>query len=451
MRAPQYSNIHIFKRLTPPQILVLGFAIVIFIGAVLLALPISSADGTPTAFLDALFTSTSAVCVTGLVVVDTGTHYSLFGQIVIMLLIQIGGLGFMTMGTLFALIIGKKINLRERLIMQQALNQMTIEGVVRSAKFVLAMTFLSEGIGALILGLRLSTDYGAARGFYYGLFHAVSAFNNAGFDLFGGFRSLTTYTSDVVINSVISGLFIIGGIGFIVIVDLYSKKGWRKFSLHTKLVLSTTFILLITGAIGVFLIEYNNDNTLGTLSFTGKIMASWFQSATARTAGFNTIDIAGMRSASQFLFIILMFIGASSGSTGGGIKTSTFGALISAVRAMVRGKPDIRLFERTLPKEIIYRSLAIVTIALALVVGVTMLLSLTEGAEFLTVLFEVTSAFGTVGLSLGLTTKLTVFGKLAITLTMFAGRLGPLTVAFALAQKQQKALYHLPEEKIMVG
>jgi len=201
----------------------------------------------------------------------------------------------------------------------------------------------------------------------------------------------------------------------------------------------------------VFLIEYNNDNTLGTLSFTGKIMASWFQSATARTAGFNTIDIAGMRSASQFLFIILMFIGASSGSTGGGIKTSTFGALISAVRAMVRGKPDIRLFERTLPKEIIYRSLAIVTIALALVVGVTMLLSLTEGAEFLTVLFEVTSAFGTVGLSLGLTTKLTVFGKLAITLTMFAGRLGPLTVAFALAQKQQKALYHLPEEKIMVG
>lgn len=448
---PQYRNINIFNRLTPPQILVLGFAIVIFTGAVLLALPVSSADGTGTAFLDAFFTSTSAVCVTGLVVVDTGSHYSIFGQVVIMLLIQIGGLGFMTMGTLFALIMGKRIKLRERMIMQEALNQLTMEGVVRLAKSVLVITFLIEGIAALLLGIRFSIDYGAARGFYYGLFHAVSAFNNAGFDLFGGFKSLTLYTSDVSINLILSSLFILGGLGFIVVVDFYTKRDWRKFSLHTKIVLSMTLLLLITGAVGVFLIEYNNDNTLGRLSFTGKVLASWFQSATPRTAGFNTIDIAGMRSATQFLFIILMFIGASSGSTGGGIKTSTFGALISAVWAMIRGKEDIQLFERRLPKEIIYRSLTIASIALALVVSVTMILSITESAEFLAVLFEVTSAFATVGLSMGLTTKLTIFGKLVIMLTMFAGRLGPLTIAFALAQKQQKELYHFPEEKIMVG
>lgn len=451
LKWPQHKNINPVKRLTPAQILVLGFAAVILIGAVLLSLPVSSANGIATGFLDSLFTATSAVCVTGLVVVDTGTHFSIFGQIIIMLLIQVGGLGFMTMATLFALIMGKRINLRERIIMQEALNQLTIEGVVRLAKAVLTITFLIEGVAALILGIRLSMDYGAARGFYYGLFHSVSAFNNAGFDLFGEFRSLTQYTSDVTVNLVLSALFILGGIGFIVIVDVYRKRNWRKFSLHTKVVLSTTSILLLIGAIGVFLIEYNNVNTLGRLSLAGKILASWFQSATPRTAGFNTVDIAGMRSATQFLIIILMFIGASSGSTGGGIKTSTLGALSSAVWAMVRGKEDVQLFERRLPKEIIFRALTIVSTASALVIVMTMLLTITERADFLTVFFEVTSAFGTVGLSMGLTTKLTVFGKLAIAFTMFAGRVGPLTLAFALAQKQQKAMYRLPEEKIMVG
>lgn len=441
----------VFKRLTPAQILVMGFATVILAGAMLLSLPVSSATGQPTQFIDALFTSTSAVCVTGLVVVDTGTHYSLFGQLVILLLIQVGGLGFMTMATMFALIMGKRINLRERLIMQEAFNQLTIEGVVRLAKYVLMITFLIEGTAAVILGIRWSMDYGLARGFYFGLFHAVSAFNNAGFDLFGDFRSLTMYASDVTVNLVISGLFIVGGLGFSVIVDLYTRRSWRKFSLHTKVVLTTSVILLVLGMAALFLLEFNNDKTLAPLPIHGKLLASWFQGLTPRTAGFNTIDINAMRSATQFLIIILMFIGASPGSTGGGIKTTTFGTLVSAVWAMIRGREDIELYERRVPKEIVYRSLTIASAALTLVILVTMFLSITENADFLVVLFETTSAFGTVGLSMGLTTKLTVFGKTAIAFTMFLGRLGPLTVAFALAQKQHKAIYRLPEEKLMVG
>ncbi|PKM42335.1 MAG: Trk family potassium uptake protein [Firmicutes bacterium HGW-Firmicutes-8] len=439
------------KKLTPAQTLVLGFAAVILVGSILLMLPVSGSSGKPTNFVDALFTSTSAVCVTGLVVVDTGTYYSVFGQIVIMLLIQVGGLGFMTTATLFALLMGKRINLRERLIMQEALNQLTMEGVVRLAKLILGITFLIEGAAALILGLRWSADLGLAKGFYFGLFHSIAAFNNAGFDLFGSFRSLTGYTTDITVNIVITSLIIVGGIGFSVIVDTYTRKKWRKLLLHTKIVLSTTAILLLLGMIGVFFLEYSNTKTLAHLSLPAKLLASWFQSVTPRTAGFNTLDIAGMRSATQFLILILMFIGASPGSTGGGIKTTTFGTLVSAVLTMVRGKQDVELFERRLPKEIVYRSLTITTAALALVIIVTMFLTITESADFLAVLFETTSAFATVGLTTGITAKLSTLGKLAITLTMFAGRVGPLTVAFAVAQKQQKVIYRLAEEKIMVG
>ncbi|PKM79978.1 MAG: Trk family potassium uptake protein [Firmicutes bacterium HGW-Firmicutes-14] len=449
--ASHLKNESIFDRLSPAQVLVLGFAFLILIGAGLLSLPVSSVSGEPTGFLDALFTATSAVCVTGLVVVDTGTHFSLFGQIVIMVLIQVGGLGFMTMGTLFALIIGKKIHLKERLIIQESLNQLTMEGVVRLAKSVLAITFLIEGIAAVLLGLRFSQDYGLARGFYYGLFHSISAFNNAGFDLLGGFRSMTGYVTDSTINAVVTILVILGGLGFTVVVDLYTRRKWRRLSLHTKVVLSTALVLLVFGMAAFFLLEYHNAATLAPLSFKNKLTASWFQSVTPRTAGFNTLDIAGLTNATQFFFIILMFIGAAPGSTGGGIKTSTFATLISAVTALSRGKEDVELFERRLPKELVYRSLTIVLASLFLVITVTMLLTITEQADFLTLLFESTSAFATVGLSMGITTKLTVLGKLAITVTMFAGRLGPLTIAFAVAQRQRKTMYRLPEEKIMVG
>lgn len=442
---------NISKRLSPAQILTLGFATLIFIGAVLLSLPVASSSGRPTPFMDALFTSTSATCVTGLVVVDTGTHYSQFGQIVILILIQVGGLGFMTMATLFAFMMGKRIRLKERLIIQEAFNQLTIEGVVRLVKMVLLITLLIEATAALILALRWGPEFGFARGLYYGIFHSVSAFNNAGFDLFGEFRGLTPFASDVTVNMVISLLIITGGLGFGVTLELYSKRCWQKLSLHTKMVIVISAALLTAGMLLVLLLEYNNPKTLGPLSFSSKILASWFQAVVPRTAGFNTVDIAGLRSATQFLFVILMFIGASPSSTGGGIKTTTFGTLVSATLAAARGKNDVELFERRLPKDLVFRALTITVASLALVISVTMFLSVTEKADFLTNLFEATSAFATVGLTMGLTTKLTFWGKIAIVLTMYAGRVGPLTIAFAVAQKQEKAVYRYAEEKIIVG
>lgn len=435
---------------TPPQILVTGFAAVILAGAFLLTLPAAVRPGEEINFLTSLFTATSAVCVTGLVVVDTATHWTTFGHVVILLLIQVGGLGFMTMATFFALLLGRKIGLRQRLLIQEALNQTNVAGIVRLAKYVLLFTFLSEFIFAAILTVRWSMDMGWGKGAWFGLFHAVSAFNNAGFDIFGGFRSLTGYVEDVTVNLSITSLIILGGIGFSVIVDLARHlKNPRRLSLHSKLTLLVTGILLALGTILIYLLEANN--TLKTLSPLGKVLASYFQSVTPRTAGYNTLDMGGLRAATQFLIVILMFIGASPGSTGGGIKTTTFGTLVVAIRSMARGRADAEIFRRRIGKEQIYKAVVIFFLAATLVIIVALLLSVTEEADFLTVLFETTSAFGTVGLSMGLTPKLTELGRLLIIMTMFLGRVGPLTVAFALAQGQRKTSLRYPEEKIVVG
>ncbi|WP_217558391.1 TrkH family potassium uptake protein [Paenibacillus sp. GbtcB18] len=443
------------SRFTPPQILVLGFALIIFIGSGLLMLPVSSTDGLPLPFIDALFTATSATCVTGLVVVDTGTHFTTFGQMVIISLIQIGGLGFMSMATLFAFILRKKISLRERLLLQEALNQGSMEGIVRLFRKVLIYSLTIEGIAAVLFTARWSVDLGFPKGLYYGIWHAVSFFNNAGFDLFGPitgpFTSLTAYAGDFITNVVTMALIVLGGIGFIVMSDVMDYRKTKKLTLHSKVVLSATSILIVTGALVIFIFEYSNSKTLGSLDFGGKILASFFQSVTPRTAGANTLDLASLRQASQFFMIILMFIGASPGSTGGGIKTTTFTMLVGAIVAMVRGKEDIVFFRNRLGKERILKAITLTMFALFLVIFVTMLLSTTEDHEFLMILYEVTSAFGTVGLTLGLTTKLTVFGKVMIALTMFAGRLGPLTLAYALQPKAEKELYRYPEGKITIG
>ncbi|MEF3308887.1 TrkH family potassium uptake protein [Paenibacillus sp. GYB004] len=440
-----------FRRLTPPQFLVLGFALIIVSGGLLLSLPVSTTNGEGLPLVDALFTATSATCVTGLVVVDTGTYFSVFGQVVIMALIQVGGLGFMTMSTLIALVLRKRISLRERLILQEAMNQVSMEGIVRLIRKVLLYSLTIELAAAALFAIRWSFDYSAGRAIYMGVFHAVSMFNNAGFDLFGHFRSLMPYADDPLINIVAMSLIILGGIGFIVISDLmeYGKK--RKLSLHAKVVLSMTGFLIVFGAIVIFLFEYTNPKTLGALNGTGKVLASFFQSVTPRTAGANTLDIAGLRQATQFFIIILMFIGASPGSTGGGIKTTTFTTLIGAVIAMIRGKEDIVLFRYRLAKDRIYKAITLTILALFLVVFMTMLLSTTEDHSFLMILFEVTSAFGTVGLSMGLTPELTAFGKIIIMITMFAGRLGPITLAYALQPKTERELYRHPEGKIIIG
>ncbi|WP_420330203.1 TrkH family potassium uptake protein [Paenibacillus contaminans] len=443
-------------QLTPPQILVLGFAAIIMIGAFLLTLPFASASGMATPFIDALFTATSATCVTGLVVVDTGSHYTIFGQLVIIVLIQVGGLGFMTMATLFAFMLKKRISLKERLILQEALNQSSMEGIVRLIRKVIRYALTIEGVAAVLFAIRWSADMAPGKALYFGVWHAVSFFNNAGFDLFGGhtgvkFVSLTGYVDDPIVNIVAMMLIILGGLGFIVISDLLDLKRTRRLTLHSKVVLTTTSLLIVIGAIVFFLFEYSNPLTLQPLSGWGKFWGSMFQSVTPRTAGANTIDIAAMRQASQFFMIILMFIGASPGSTGGGIKTTTFTILIGAMIAMIRGKEDIVFFRNRLAKDRIFKAITLSMIALFLVIFVAMVLSTTEDHHFLMILFEVTSAFGTVGLTMGLTTQLTIVGKIMIIFMMFVGRLGPITLAYALGPKKEKELFRYPEGKITIG
>lgn len=437
-------------KVSPAKILVGGFALTILIGAILLSLPISARTGR-LPFLDALFTSTSAVCVTGLVVVDTGTYFTRFGQTVIMLLIQIGGLGIMTAATVIFILLGKKITLRERLVIQEALNQITMQGLVRLVQMIIFMTLAVELAGAALLSTRLIPMYGLGTGLFYSLFHAVSAFCNAGFDLFGEFRSLTIFSRDPVIVMTIASLFIIGGLGFTVLLEILQKRRFQRLTLHAKMVAGITSLLLITGTLVIFIMEYNNPVTLGQHTLPGKLMNAFFTAATPRTAGFNTVPTDGLLSSTLFFIIGLMFIGASPSSTGGGIKTTTFGALVVAVVSTIRGSEDPLLFKKKLPTEILRRSLSIVMISSLLVFAVTFVLLVTEGRTLLPVLFEAMSAFGTVGLSTGITPELTPIGRVAIIITMFAGRVGPLTLVFALARGMRKAPVQFTSERILIG
>lgn len=438
---------------TPVQILSIGFASVILLGAFILMLPVSSALGKSTSFLTALFTSTSATCVTGLVVVDTGTYWSTFGQVTIMILIQIGGLGFMSFATIVALLVRKRITLRERLIMQESLNTFSIQGLVKLAKRAIITTFCIEGIGAILLSFRFVKDYGA-KGLYLGLFHSVSAYCNAGFDIIGNYQNMIPYRESIIVNVTIMSLIIIGGIGFIVQSDIYEKKHFKRFSFHTKIVLVTTAILIFFGAILFFIFEYNNPGTLKPLSMKGKILASFFASVTPRTAGFNTIDTTKMLLPSNFLTIILMYIGASPGSTGGGIKTSTFAVIVMTVVSILKGRPSTEIHKKRVPKEVVYKSLAIVGLSVTIIIIDIMILSISEkGAQLVQIMYETVSAFGTVGLSLGFSPTLSSVGRIVIILTMYAGRVGPLTIALAVGQMQHKdkGMIKYSEGKIIVG
>lgn len=381
------------------QILVLGFAGLILSGVALLMTPYASKSGDSLRFVDALFTATSAVCVTGLVVVDTGTYFSVFGQSVILLLIQIGGLGVMTVATLVAVLSGKKINLKERLLIQEATNQLDLAGVVRLTLYIIRATLLVELVGGTILALRWFQDFGL-KGIYFGYWHAVSAFCNAGFDLFGEYRSITGYVGDLTVNGVIASLIVVGGIGFPVVADLWNCRQTRRFSLHTKVVLTTTVLLIVLGAGFIFVAEYGNAKTLSDLPPADKVMASLFQSVTARTAGYNTVDIGLLREGTLLAIIFLMFVGASPSSMGGGVKTSTAAILFISLVGSVTGKRDPLAFGRQIPQQTVYKAFTIVTISVMLISLVTLTLSFTEAAPIFSLLFEVTSAFGTVGLSL---------------------------------------------------
>ncbi len=440
-------------KLSPTQFLVLGFAFVIMIGTLLLSFPSASAEGISIGAVNALFTATSAVCVTGLAVVETGTEFSLFGQIVILVLIQVGGLGFMTMATMIFLLLGKRITLRERLIMQEALNQFTIEGIVRLTKNIIIVTFMIEAAGALLLSIRFIPLFGWGQGIYYSIFHAVSAFCNAGFDLMGHYSSFTAFTGDIIINIALMSLIVIGGLGFSVILDVYSHRNFRKWSLHTKVVVVVSGFLIVAGFLFFLIVEFNNPETLGLYPLPVRFLGALFQSVTTRTAGFNTIDTGGLFNASKFMVIILMFIGASPASTGGGIKTTTATMILLMAYTVIRGKEENEIFHRHIPTAITNRALAIALISLSALIAVTMTLSLLEQAPFLDIMFQSASALGTVGLSTMDTGGMSNVSKLLVTVTMFMGRVGPLTLTLALArrQSQNNSLIKYPEERVMVG
>ncbi len=445
-------------KFSPPQVLAFSIAGLILLGTVLLALPIASGTGQRISLLDALFTATSAVCVTGLIVVDTPNAFSTFGHAIILLLIQFGGLGYMTVSTTVAVALGRSITLQERLTLQEGLNAQDLEGLVRFAGVVLRLTLMFELTGAAILAARWWSELGISA-LWYGLFHSVSAFNNAGFALWSD--SLIRWRGDVTVNAVITILIIGGGLGFVVLRELaHLGRDHVRLSIHTRLVLTATAVLLVGGAAAFLVLEGSNPRTIGgDLALSEKLLAVWFQSVTARTAGFNTIDTGGMTEAGLFVTMGLMFIGASPGGTGGGVKTTTFGITVAALWATVRGNPDTTLFKRRLPSEIVAKAFFVSLIAFLGLNVVAGLVLVVEGRSLMLTLFETTSAFGTVGLSTGekgsvvsLSAFFTPVGKLLIVLMMFMGRVGPLTLALALARRAAltpKIRY--PEGKILIG
>ena len=442
------ERLYLFE-LNPPRVLALGFLGLILFGSVLLNLPVASADGDSIGFLDALFTSASAVCVTGLIVVNTATYWSVFGKVVILFLIQIGGLGIMTMATMVALIMGKKISLKERLIIKEQMNQETMSGMVKLTLYVILLTFTIEAIGAIILSFRFVPEYGLTKGIWFSVFHSISAFCNAGFDITG--NSLMSYTDSPLTIMTLSGLIIIGGTGFSVLIDLAKHRRWVRLSLHTKLVITMSLGLILLGTIFFFVLEYSNPATIGQMPLGEKLSAAFFAAVVPRTAGFNSIDTAALRESSVFLTIILMFVGGSPGSTAGGVKTATIGVVLMATISIIRGDKDIEIYEKRLNQETVFKSLAIVTVGMGMIVLISFLLTITESKNFLDVLFEATSAFATVGLSRGITSDLTTIGKIIIIGTMYAGRVGPLTMAYAIGYNKKHKRYRYSEGHISVG
>jgi len=446
------------RPLSPAQFLAFSFLGIILLGGAVLSLPVAAAPGRHVAVIDAFYTSVSAVCVTGLIAVDTPVDLSPFGQAVLLLLIQAGGLGYMTLSTVFVSALGRSVTIQERLTLQEALNVQDMEGLVRFAGTVLKLTLAFEGLGALILAARWWPEMGLAQAAWHGVFHAVSAFNNAGFALWS--NSLMPWAGDVTVNLVITALVIAGGLGFFVWAELIAlNRRQVRLSVHTRLVLLASGALLAGGTVAFLALEWSNPRTLAPMSLPDRLLAAWFQSVTARTAGFNTIDVGAMTPPALFVMMALMFIGASPGSTGGGVKTTTFSITLAALWATVRGTGDTVIFRRRLAVETVAKAFFISLIAFVTLNGVAWLLLLTEGRDLLKTLFETTSAFGTVGLSMGeagapvsLSAFFTPAGKLLVMAMMFVGRVGPLTLAIAVAKRARaRAKLQYPEGKILIG
>ena len=436
-----------------PRIIILTFISIILVGSVLLSLPVSSKSGDGFPFLNALFTATSATCITGLTVYDIYVHFSLFGQIVILLLIQIGGLGVMSMVWLFFFMLRRKISFANRMLMADSLSIDTNKGIVRMMRRMLAITFGCELLGAMVLSIRFVPLFGASQGIWQSVFLSVAAFCNAGFDIMGivsPMYSLGLYVEDVLVNITIMSLIVLGGLGFFVWSDLIDFRKGKRLHLHTKIVLVSTAVLIISGTVIFYLLEADRYSFSG-LSTGGKIMASFFQSVTARTAGFCTIPTSNLSDASKLVTIVLMFIGGSPGSTAGGVKTVTVFLPVLMTVSVIKGRKSVHLFGRKIDSKNISQANAILMISLLAVLLVLVLMCTTQSLPFFDLLFETVSAFGTAGMSTGITSELNAIGKVLMIIMMFFGRIGVLSIAIALTAKRKDANIEYPEEKVMVG
>ena len=422
-------------------------------------LPFARKSGPSLSFLDALFTATSATCVTGLVVVDTGTYFSMFGQVVILLLIQLGGLGLMTMSMILFTFTGRKISLHDRMSMAEGLGESRFQGVVRLARGALLVTGLFELAGAILLSLRFIPQYGWLKGLWFSVFHSVSAFCNAGFDLIGGYRSFTGYSQDPYMMFVLMALIIGGGLGFGVILNMRHTRDMRRLRLHSKLVLTGTVFLILFGTLAFLWIEYDNPNTIGNMNLFDKIINSMFQSVTLRTAGFNTIDQLTLHDASKGIGILLMLVGGGPAGTAGGLKITTVFMLLLAARAYLRGQFETEAFGRTIPLEQVRRALTITLLGGLFLFGMATMLSFSEqdmpaaSLGLLNQLYEATSAFCTVGVSTGVTLATNHVTRVILILLMYAGRVGLITVAVSLVESTSKKepVLHYPQEDILIG
>ena len=439
-------------RLTTTQIIMLSFLVVILLGSLLLSLPASSADGVAVPYLDALFTATTATCVTGLVTLPTFSTWSIFGQVVILVLIQVGGLGVITVISAFMLLLHKRVGIGERLLLQDAFNLNTLSGIVRFVKRVLFGTFLVELLGAVFYMTVFVPQFGL-RGVWISAFTAVSAFCNAGIDIIGP-NSLCDYATNPVVNLVTSALIILSGIGYIVWWDVLrvGRKGFRSLTLHSKIAISTTLVLIFGGGLLIFLLEYGNPLTIGELSLFDKLQVSFFQSITTRTAGFATVPQENLTNGSSILCLLLMFIGGSPVGTAGGIKTVTVAVLAVSALATIRNQNDVTLFNRTISRQAVNKAVAVAAMSFAILFGSTMLLCAVTDASALDIVYETVSATATVGLTRNLTPYLSSAGKAVIIATMYLGRVGPISLALALnSSKKQRNLIKNPTEDISVG
>ena len=451
MRNIRKNNENLSDKITsnPPLYLTLGFAILIIIGGFVLSLPIFTKSGKSTNLIDSMFVAASASCVTGLTTVNTAEHWNSYGHLLILFLIQIGGLGVMTLATLFPLLLRKKIGLKSRQILKEQLNIDSLQGIMKLFKYVLVFTFLVEFLGAFLLSLRFVPIFGMGKGWWYSIFHSISAFCNAGFDILGD--SIYPYRNDTLINVTLISLVVIGGLGFMVTAELFRKRSFKKLSTHAKLVLIISAFLIVIGSLAFYLIERQAGGVLYQEGIKNSILQSTFQSVSARTAGFYSVKLNQMHDTSVIFLSVLMVIGGSPGSTAGGLKTTTFGVLVLSTISIFKQEDEVKIFNKHIDSKTIRKALAIIMVYFGLIFLVIFILSLSENFKVLDIFYEVASAFGTVGASRGITGDFSKIGKILITLSMYLGRIGPMTMAYSIGLKSKTKYIRYPEANISIG